>query len=56
MNTLSDRDRIKQLAEIILASNSESIDAIEYLLKAVEVIKNDYNGNYINTCRYGFDK
>ena len=38
MNQLSEKDRIKQLAEIILKSDTESFDVLDYLLKAVILI------------------
>ena len=41
MNTLSDRDRIKQLAEIILAAKTDSLDVLDLLLKAVMVIERE---------------
>lgn len=36
---LNDKARIRQLAELILISDTDSLDVLDYLLKSVEIIK-----------------
>ena len=39
MNSLSDKDRIQELLEIILAAKTDSIDVLDNLLKCVIIIE-----------------
>ena len=45
MNSLSDKDRIQDLLEIILAAKTDSLDVLDLLLKAVMVIERDKGEN-----------
>ena len=41
MNNLSDKDRIHEVLLILLAAKTDSLDVLDYILKALAVVENE---------------